>query len=62
VDKDYHMGFASGTFPLDCLGSGNEVGLWIEMVITLYLSVVNAKVPPKERNMVCQAYIFVTVT
>lgn len=56
------MGFASGTFPLDCLGSGNEVGLWIEMVITLYLSVVNAKVPPKERNMVCQAYIFVTVT
>ena len=44
------MGSASGTFPLDCLGSGVEVGLWIEMVITLCLSVVNAKVPGRLRN------------
>ena len=50
MDKDYRMGSASGTFPLDCLGSGVEVGLWIEMVITLCLSVVNAKVPGRLRN------------
>jgi hypothetical protein len=62
VDKDYRVEFASGTFPLDCLGSGIEVGLWIEMVITLHLSHLNEMVPPNERSSVCHAYIFVTVT
>ena len=30
----------SGTIPLDCFGSGSSVGLWIEMVMALCLSVV----------------------
>ena len=37
-------GIAGGTFPLDCFGLDFEFGLWIEMVITLYLSVVGARV------------------
>ena len=37
-------GIASGTIPLDCFGLGFEVGLWIEMVMALNLSVVGAKV------------------
>lgn len=37
-------GIADGTFPLDCCGSGIEVWLWIEMVISLNLSVVGEKV------------------
>lgn len=32
-------GIADGTLPLDCFGSGFSVGLWNEMVITLFLSV-----------------------
>ena len=37
-------GIAGGTFPLDCFGLGFEVGLWIEMVMALNLSVVGARV------------------
>ena len=37
-------GIADGTFPLECFGLGFEVGLWIEMVMTLCLSVVGARV------------------
>lgn len=37
-------GVASGTFPLDCFRLGFQAGLWIEMVMTLSLSVVGAKV------------------
>jgi len=33
-------GIAGGTFPLDCFGLGFDVGLWIEMVMSLKLSVV----------------------
>ena len=57
MDKKHRMGLASGTIPLDCLGSGIEVGLWIEMVITLCLSFVNAKVPPK-RGVLCATHLF----
>lgn len=34
----------SGTFPLDCFGLSFSVGLWIEMVMTLCLSEMNARV------------------
>ena len=46
-------GIADGTFPLDCFGLGIEVGLWIEMVMALFLSVVSAKVysSPIERKI-----------
>lgn len=37
-------GIAGGTFPLDCFGLGFEVGLWIEMVMTLSLSVASVRV------------------
>lgn len=37
-------GIAGGTFPLDCFGLGFSVGLWIEMVIALCLSVEGARV------------------
>ena len=33
-------GIAGGTFPLDCFGLGLVDGLWIEMVMSLCLSVV----------------------
>jgi hypothetical protein len=37
-------GVAGGTFPLDCFCLGLVVGLWIEMVMALCLSVVDEKV------------------
>lgn len=37
-------GVAGGTFPFDFFGLGFEVELWIEMVMTLFLSVVGEKV------------------
>ena len=37
-------GIAGGTFPLDCCGLDFVVWLWIEMVVTLCLSVVGARV------------------
>lgn len=36
-------GIASGTFPLDCFCLDLEVGLWIEMVMALNLSVVSVR-------------------
>ena len=41
---------AGGTFPLDCFGLGFEVGLWIEMVMALNLSVVGARVLEMNRG------------
>ena len=41
-------GIAGGTFPLDCFGLGFEVGLWIEMVMALFLSAA------RERVLKCQ--------
>ena len=35
---------AGGAFPLDCFGFGSVVRLWIELVMTLCLSVTRAKV------------------
>jgi hypothetical protein len=35
---------AGGTFPLDCFYLGIEVGLWIEMVMSLCLSVASERV------------------
>ena len=40
-------GIAGGTFPLDYFYLGFEVGLWIEMVMTLCLLVVKARVCTK---------------
>ena len=37
-------GIAGGTFPLDCFCLGLVVGLWIEMVMALFLSLVGARV------------------
>lgn len=37
-------GIAGGTFPLDCFYLAFEVGLWIEMVMGLNLSVTDGKV------------------
>ena len=37
-------GIAGGTFPLDCFGLSFGYGLWIEMVMSLFLSVVDAMV------------------
>ena len=46
-------GIAGGTFPLDCFCLGLVVGLWIEMVMTLFLSVVGEIVvtSPIERKI-----------
>ena len=45
-------GIAGGTFPLDCCYLGFDVGLCIEMVMTLCLSVGRARVmrSPKEEG------------
>ncbi len=43
-------GIAGETFPLDCFGLGFETGLWIEMVMTLCLSVVGARVLEMNRG------------
>ena len=37
-------GMAGGTFPLDSFYLGFDVGLWIEMVMTLNLLVADGKV------------------
>ena len=37
-------GIAGGRFPLDCFGLGFDVGPWIEMVMSLCLSLVSVRV------------------
>jgi hypothetical protein len=50
-------GIAGGTFPLDCFGLGFETGLWIEMVMTLCLSVADEKVHViQKRRILCRYF------